>query len=402
MRLFRMYWRRTLRRPGALLVWLALPFVFMAIYTLVFGGDDRPARTRLAVVDEDSTLVSRFVRGAFGQGPVAEMLEVVEAEDMAAVEALFADGQASAALVLPAGFGDRLLRMEPDTLVLHRNPRHTIGPQIAEGVLGAMVIMGNGLLERFAGPMREVAGMMDAPGEPDTDRIGEVSKSFYAAGRDARGLAAVRGIDVSIIQDEKKKDEGFNLAALFFPGLVMFGLLTVSLHVEHRFLRDRTRHVTRRLVVAPVSPWSVAVQQRLYTASFVYAVGVLSALVGGIIWRIPPQGLATANLIVIALALFVSGFNGILFSLSSSERAVSAISSIAMTFLAMLGGGFFPAELAPPAFQSISKMIPTGMANYGLTHALTGRDAGISIPLLFAYCGAFFAAGVLVARRRVP
>jgi ABC-type multidrug transport system permease subunit len=89
------------------------------------------------------------------------------------------------------------------------------------------------------------------------------------------------------------------------------------------------------------------------------------------------------------------------FSLSGSVRAVSAISSIAMVFLAILGGGFFPGEFTPPAFQSVMKLIPTGMANLGLTHSLTGRPLGISLPVLFLYCGAFFVAGVLAGRRRV-
>ncbi len=32
MHLFRMYWQRTLKKPGSVVVWLAVPFVFMAIY----------------------------------------------------------------------------------------------------------------------------------------------------------------------------------------------------------------------------------------------------------------------------------------------------------------------------------------------------------------------------------
>ena len=113
------------------------------------------------------------------------------------------------------------------------------------------------------------------------------------------------------------------------------------------------------------------------------------------------HGLATAVLIIMALALFVSGYNGIMFSLSGSVRAVSAISSISMVFLAILGGGFFPTEFTPPAFQAITKLIPTGMVNLGLTHCLTGRPLGISLPVLFLYCGAFFVVGTLMGRRRI-
>jgi ABC-type multidrug transport system permease subunit len=403
MRLFRMYWQRSLLRPGAILLWLSIPFVFMTIYTLVFGRDPQQTpRTNLALVDQDSSFVSRLVKGAFAQGPIGEMIVVVDAKDLHEVDGLFAREDASAALVIPEGFGDRLLRGVPDSLVLYRNPRHYISPKIAEGVVGSMVTLGNGLLGQFASPMKEVRGSLDRDADPSPDEIANMSKSFYTAGRDARGLAAIRNIDVTVVQKEEDEQENdFNLAALFFPGLVMFGLMSVSLHLEHRFLVDRNRHVTRRIVTAPISPWQVAVQQRLYSASFVYVVGVLAAVVGGLAWRIPAHGLATANLITAALALFVAGINGVIFSLSNSVRAVGAISSMVMIFLNILGGGFFPAEFTPPAFQAIIKWIPTGMANLGLTHCLTGRDAGISVPVLFAYCGAFFAAGIVAGHRRV-
>jgi ABC-type multidrug transport system permease subunit len=402
MNLFCMYWQRSLRKPGSILLWLSIPFVFMTIYTLVFGNSDAPPRARLAVVDQDSSLVSGLVKGAFGQGAVAGLVEVVEASDVAAVEGMFAAETASAALVIPDGFGGRLLRMEPDSLTLYKNPRHTIMPQIAEGVVGAMATVGNGLIGQFAGPMQRVRASIDAGAEPTADEVAEISRAFFLAGKSARGLSALQKIDVSVVKEKDDREEaGFNMAAMFFPGLIMFGLLSVSLHLEHRLLLDRTRRVTHRLVTAPIAPWSVALQQRLYTASFVYVVGVLSALIGGLIWRIPPRGLVVANFITIALVLFVSGFNGVLFSASNSVRAVSAISSIAMTFLAILGGGFFPAEFTPPAFQAVVKFFPTGMANLGLTHALTGRDPGISLPVLFAYCGAFFAAGLIAGRRRI-
>jgi ABC-type multidrug transport system permease subunit len=234
------------------------------------------------------------------------------------------------------------------------------------------------------------------------EEIGKISQSFYGTAQSMRGLSSLQHIDVTIIEKEKDtQSSDFNLAAMFFPGLIMFGLLSVSLNLEHRFLRDRSNHVTQRFITAPISPWSVAIQQRLYTASFAFVVGITAGTLGGLIWRIPPHGLATAVLIVVALALFVSGYNGIVFSLSSSVRAVSAISSISMVFLAMLGGGFFPNEFMPPAFQAVSKLIPTGMVNSGLTHCLTGRPLGISLPVLFAYCGAFFVAGTLMSRRRV-
>jgi ABC-2 type transport system permease protein len=401
MHFFRMYWRRSLRKPGAILLWLAVPFVFMGIYQLVFGGSGSSPRATIAIVDQDSSMVSSLVRGAFGQGPVADLVRIIEVTDLDAVDARFADESASAALIIPPGFGERLLRMQPDTLQLLNNPRHTIGPQIAEAVTEALLTIGNGLLTRFAGPLADVRAQFDSDTSPNPDEVGAVAQRFYLATRSGTGLGAIDKIDITLIDEEGENADDFNMAALFFPGLVMFGLLTVSLRLEHAFLIDRRNGVTERFITAPVSPWRVAFEQRLYTASFAYGVGMLAGILGGLIWHIPANGLGTVNLVVVSLALFISGINGCIFSLSNSPRAVSAISSLVMIFLTILGGGFFPAEFMPPAFQSFAQWIPTGAANIALTRTLTGREVPISIPLFVATSIAFFAVGMLVGRRRL-
>ena len=134
MHVFRMYWRRTQRMPGSIYLWMAIPFVFMAIYQLAFGGQNTIAKTGLAIVDQDSTFVSEFVAGAFGQGELADFVEVKPIATMDEVEELFSAGTASAALVIPKQFAEKVFKRQDVTLHLYKNPRHFIGPQIAEGI----------------------------------------------------------------------------------------------------------------------------------------------------------------------------------------------------------------------------------------------------------------------------
>ncbi len=372
MALFRMYWQRLFRKPGSVILWMALPFVFMAIYSLVFGsGDGGMPKVGIALMDQDGSMASGFVKASLADGAVADMIRLVDARDTTEVEALFKEESASAAIVIPEGFGAKMLRAEADTLRLLRNPRHTIGPQVAEGIVRSLVAIANGIGEQFG-----------TPGS-------------------AQGLSVIQKIDVVVVDENAKEEENFSMAALFFPGLIMFGLLSLSLHVEHRFMMDRIGHVTDRIVTAPVAAWRVAVEQRLFAVSFLYLMGAVSLLLGAIVWRMPATGLITANWILVALALFIAGWNGSLFALSKSVRAASAIASTAMVFVSILGGGFFPAEFMPAGFQSIVKWMPTGMANLGFTRALTGRELTISFPLLFAMSLAFFSVSVVLGRKRI-
>jgi len=210
---------------------------------------------------------------------------------------------------------------------------------------------------------------------------------------------------VKIVENKKNEEnelgDDFNMATLFFPGLLVFGLLSVSLGLETRFMLDRINKVTHRMVTAPLRPWNLVFQQRLFAASFIFAVAVVSSVIGGVTWSIAPTGLATVGLVTVALTLFIVGINGTIFSLSGSLKATSAISSIVMIALVSVGGGFFPAEFMAKSFQAISRLTPTGLANIAITQALTGRALTVSIPLLFAYCAAFFALSVVLARRRI-
>lgn len=406
MHIFRMYWQRTLRMSGSIYLWMLIPFVFMAIYQMAFGGGGSIAKTTLAVVDNDSTFVSDFVAGAFTQGELSDLIQVRKVATLEEADDLFADGNASAALVIPAGFADSVLTLGDVTLTLYTNPRHFIGPQIAEGVTGSLVAMGNGLLGLFREPLSIIRRFSEEKKSLDADDVAALAKQFYEVGDAAPNLGAIGGIDVVTREPEKAEDDNrlgddWNMATIFFPGLLVFGLLSASLGLETRFLHDRLNRVTQRMVMAPIAPWSLVLQQRLYAASFIFLVAVVSALIGGLLWRIEPVGLAVVAPIAVALTLFIVGINGAIFSLSNSLKATSAISSIVMIALVSVGGGFFPAEFIGSSFQSIARLTPTGLANIALTQALTGRTLTVSLPVLFVYCGAFFVVSVLLARRRV-
>jgi hypothetical protein len=406
MSVFRMYWLRSLRMKGTIYLWMMIPFVFMFIYQAAFGGNGGISKTTIAIVDQDSTFVSEFVAGAFGQGEMSDFVEVKLAADMDEVEEMFADETASAAIVIPENFMEDLLELEDVTLTLYKNPRHFIGPQIAEGVTGTLVAMGNGLVGIFEEPISIINQFIDEDSDVNSDQVAALARMLFEIGDDAPNLGSLGSIEVVMVEPESDEEDNslgddWNMATLFFPGLLVFGLLSVSLGLETRFLQDRLDHVTHRMVVAPLPPWSLVLQQRLYAATFIFLVAVVSATLGGVVWSIDPNGLVTVALIVVALTLFIVGINGALFSMSNSMKATSAISSIVMMTLVSVGGGFFPAEFTAGGFRAVSKMTPTGMANIGITQALTGRDVEISIPVLLLYSGAFFVLSVFLARRRV-
>lgn len=408
MPLLRMYWKRIARRPGVILLWMALPFVFLVVYQLAFGasGDSGSAalpKTPMAVIDRDSTLVSRFLAGALSQGPLAEIVETRAVRDTTDLEPLFARDAVAAALVIPHGFARRFALGQSDTLTLLTNPRMTITPRIARGIVETMVVLANGLTRAFEGPMRSVQRLAREQRSPDADEVAEMSRRFYVVGERTRGLAAFARADVKVTAGPRDESSAsrFNLAALFLPGLLAFSIATTAMSLENRFLLDRLDGLTRRFVTAPVRPARIVLEQRLYAVSFLLVVGAVAGALAGVVWRIPPTGLATVAAVAPPLVLFVSGVAGAVFGLSDSRRANGAIASVLIMALLIPGGAFFPAELMPEWFQRVAHAIPTGMANLALTHALTGRDAGVDAAALWAWGLGAMALAVVLQRRRV-
>ena len=75
--------RRAWRNPVPWLLNLALPLGITAVIGLVFGGqtdNNQIGRINFAVVDEDNSLFSRFLRGGSGQDKAAQILEPVYME----------------------------------------------------------------------------------------------------------------------------------------------------------------------------------------------------------------------------------------------------------------------------------------------------------------------------------
>ena len=96
--------RRARRNPVAFLIHLAVPLLITALIGMAFGGGGGGAgRIRLGVVDEDDSILTSLLRGAFNQGEGAKYLEPVFLDRSNALQQV-GDGKLSAVIILPPGF----------------------------------------------------------------------------------------------------------------------------------------------------------------------------------------------------------------------------------------------------------------------------------------------------------
>src|ERR1700689_768205 len=121
--------RRMRRDPLALATSLGIPLVLVTLVTLVFSGGQAAPQGRLLVADEDGTVLSQLLTGAFTRDPLSKMF-VMETIGREEGRRRMDHGDASALLIIPKGFQDAFFQNQPVQLQLLTNPAQEILPKI--------------------------------------------------------------------------------------------------------------------------------------------------------------------------------------------------------------------------------------------------------------------------------
>ena len=164
---------RWARDRGAILIWLGIPFLIGGMITLMMGGGGVSPTGILLIADEDDSLASGFVAGAYSQEQLGELI-TVEKVTREEGEARINDGEASGFLIIPKGFQDAFLDETPVTLTLKTNPAQTILPGIIEDVT-EILLDGGFYLQRLLGPEIRTIRNSDFEGNPSDAFVSGIS-----------------------------------------------------------------------------------------------------------------------------------------------------------------------------------------------------------------------------------
>jgi len=356
------------RNPLPWLIFLAVPLVITALIGLAFGsrsGDSGMARIRFAVVDEDDSPLTRFLRGGMNQAQGGKYLEPVFLDRKEAMRQI-QDNQISAVVVLPPHFTrDYLTGREPVMLELIKNPAQSIHPAIIEELLGALVTGLNALARNFQPEFADWQAVFEGRGDHRTvaelirrggDRF-EAVKDYLLPPR------------ISYTKESRKKVEdtgkgvaqpGANVFIYILPGLSAMFLLflaNTAMMDLHRELQNRTlqrfRTLHHRLLTLVVSKVAVAVVMLFLCGAIMLGGG---SLVFRIHWQHP---LALIGLTA-GFCLFAAGLLALLTALIPNQRQADTLNTLIAMAVALAGGCAFPADLLPPLLRDhVSTLLPT-------------------------------------------
>ena len=372
--------KRVRHSPWPYVINLALPLCITALIGMVFGSSSHGGglgQIKVAVVDQDDSVLGRFLRSAMSQGDARKYLSLSFPGEQEALRQINAN-QLSAVLIIPKGFTRAYLKADRQAVLkLVKNPAESFYPAIVEEVMKVLVTALNGVSQNLHEELPAWLELVDQTGQTDMRAIAPLLTRMGGKLDRARPYLFPPLVTYSkeVRAKEKAADQGAaaNIFGYLLPGLAAMFLLFLAdnaIRDLYREVRLRTfdRFRTVRYYVFPF------ILSKVLLAMAVLILGSLilfggGGLIFGIAWSRPLPMIV----LVVAFALCAAGFMAFLAALARTERRADMLNSVVVLLLSFVGGSFFPARQLPALLRDhLSPLMP----NYWFIESIRSLQSG--------------------------
>jgi ABC-type multidrug transport system permease subunit len=384
--------RRLRREPVTLLTWLGIPTFVAVILTVIFGPGEARPHGALLIVDDDGGFGSTLITGAFGQGPLGQMITVEKVQRDEGRRRID-KGDASALLIVPKGFTDAFLQAQPVKLELVRNPSQRILPGMIEETL-SMLTDGAFYLHAIAGDQLRASATAKSSSDAEIAFMAVQFNEVFIGLRKYISPPVIQ-LDTKVIQEKAEQPGGF--AVMLLPGILYLGIFFLTRALSADIWTERLSGALRRVLATPANFTAFLAGKLLSAAIVIAAIGAIALLAGHALLGLDIGHLPLAVLWIAASGAAMYLFLLILQTLASTDRMANLFTNMIMLPLTMLGGGFVPFDWMPQGLARIGRLTPNGWSVVQLQSIL----AGAMDPLAFAIVAVFGAVAGIAAIWRI-
>jgi ABC-2 type transport system permease protein len=362
--------RHLLRDPRILLAVLVTPVIQLLLFAYAVSFDVRDLAT--VVIDQDQTQSSRTYLQAYSSSGFFTV--VGSAGSVAEVDGIFERGDARVAVVVPAGFADKLAAGDKAQVAVYIDGGETNAARIGQAYVTAL---------------NQVYGQ-------------KVTASW--AERQGLDLTQAGRLDVRV----RTWYNPDRISSVFLiPGLMVVIIMIVTVQqTAVTLVRERSLGTQEQMTISPLRTIELMLGKLLPWTALAFLDVALISVLGITVFGVPLRGSVAVLALGSALFVFASLGLGLIVSvLSPSAESANILAALVAFLPAFLLSGFaFPLESIPVVLQWLSCAFP---ARYmvEISRAVFLKGAGladVAVPLaaLAAYAAILLAMATLLYRKR--
>jgi ABC-2 type transport system permease protein len=343
---------KSFTRDRAALFWtLAFPLIFVVLFGSIFtGGNDE--RT-LGYADQDGSPASQQLATTFESANDVHLETGSQDELLAKMK----DGQVSAVIVVPQGFGQTVAaKTAPATVTVYTDPSQSAADGATRQLVGFVLSVVN----------------QQASGVPPA-----VQPTFEA----------IQTNDLSFI-------------SYLVPSILGMSLMQVGIFAAIPLVADRQKLILKRLQATPLRRWQLVGSNVLMRLLIAVVQTIIIVGVGATFYGVEIAGswLGISALIILGSLTFIA-LGYVIASFAATEDAANAMTSAVQFPLMFLSGTFFPINAMPDALKAVARLLPLTYLNDALRQVMV--DGTPFAPLWFcvAFLVAWLAGCLVIAAR---
>jgi ABC-2 type transport system permease protein len=356
-----------LRDKGVLAVYFLMPLLFASLLGLAFGnvgGEEKTIEIEILLVNQD--------RGSYGQMLAdglkeTEVVLLEELNDPAAADQAVADGDAAAAILIPADLSAKIDAGQPVEVLMIQDPTQPEAADIAAGITNqAMAEIGllGELRYGIHSVLAEAPDYDQAPPEMvqavEAQTLGVLWTQVQRMRQDP--VIAVRGEPVAGADEVQPWDP----ITYYIPSFtVAFAFFLVG-QMASTLLLEKEEGTLRRILSSPMSPASIIAGKMLAFGVVVFLQVIVLFTVGYALFKMPlGQSPLPLLLLTLALALASTSLGMLVGALCRNSKQADRLGMILGFILLVLGGSIFPLFRSEGLMGILSRLTPNAWAIEG-------------------------------------
>lgn len=380
---------RRWRSPASTLVMLAFPFMMAGLIGAVSGGTggDPEFTLKVFLLDREDGVLGGFLSGASQQRDDGANLEIVPVgeEGFARME----QGEASAMLIIPERFTDRLLDGEDASLQLVLNPAESIKPEIARQGAEVIATYLDVLVKSAGDRLGYLRDLIDAEEMPPLVAVTAITGEIY--GEMVRAEPILFPPVVRVVRDKEagEKTEQANVFGYVLVMVSVMSVIFVAIRAVTDLYEDQRTGMLRRQLATPLSVSRLVAAKCVFAALFGAAVMAILLVAGAFFgWFGSGVPVPSVLLHAVAFSMSAAGLITVVVALVRTEKQAGILSWVLVMVMSVLGGSMFPLEMIPGAIQQFSRFTLNYWAIEGFLDLMVrGRGAAAALPATAVLAG---------------